>query len=190
MSINILLAGVGGQGLVLTTKIICEAAFKQGYDVKSNDVVGLSQRGGKVWGSVKIGEKIYSPNILPGHGDFLIGLEPLEGLRLSYLMREKGTIILNKKIIPPVPVIFEKEIYPINLYDSLKEKFNVISIDATQEGIKMGSEKVANTILIGMLAKKIDIPNDVWYLAIKENVPTKFIDMNIKAFEFGLTNFR
>lgn len=187
MNTNIILAAVGGQGLVLTTNIICESALKAGFDVKSNDVVGLSQRGGKVWGSVRIGEKIHSPNIPPKSGDFLLGMEPLEGYRLSGSLKDGGTVILNTKEIPPVPVMFEDERYPVELYDVLGEKYEVVTIDAVAEGLKIGSEKIANTLLLGVLSQYMDIPEDCWKEALRENVPSKFIEMNICAFEIGRT---
>jgi indolepyruvate ferredoxin oxidoreductase beta subunit len=185
MNVNIILAAVGGQGLVLTTNLICEAAFKAGYDVKSNDVVGLSQRGGKVWGSVRIGSKIFSPNIPPKSGDYLLGMEPLEGYRWSGSLKDDGMIILNTKTVAPVPVIFEDAPYPTELFDVLGEHFQLVTIDAVAEGLKLGSEKIANTFLLGILAKQLDIPVDYWKEAIEENVPSKFIDMNLKAFEIG-----
>jgi len=185
MYANIILAAVGGQGLVLTTNIICEAAFKAGFDVKSNDVVGLSQRGGKVWGSVRIGEKIYSPNIPPKSGDFLLAMEPLEGYRLSASLKNGGMVIMNTKAIAPVAVMFEDEPYPIGLFDELKDSYNLVTIDAVAEGIKLGSEKIANTFLLGILAKKIEIPVECWKKSIEENVPQKFVEMNLKAFDIG-----
>jgi len=99
-NISIIIAGVGGQGLVLATRILSEAAFSQGLDVKTNDVVGLSQRGGTVWGSVKMGEKIYSPNILPKEADIILGMEPLEALRWSHVLKEPKLLETSK---PPTP---------------------------------------------------------------------------------------
>lgn len=185
MDANIILAGVGGQGLVLTTKIICEAAFKAGLDVKSNDVVGLSQRGGKVWGSVRIGKKIYSPNIPPQAGDYLLGLEPLEGYRWSGSLKPGGLAIINSKTIAPVPVMFEDEAYPERIYDDLSQKFELITINAVEEGVKLGSAKIANTFLLGILAKRLDIATEFWLQAIEENVPKKFLELNKAAFDFG-----
>lgn len=182
---NIILSGVGGQGLILTTKIMCIAAMKKGYDVKSNDVVGLAQRGGKVWGSIKIGEKIYSPNILPGKGDILIGMEVLEALRWSGSLKEDGLVILNDYKIPPVPVITEKEEYPDDVESLFGEVREIISINAIEKSKKIGSVKVANTLLIGILASNTDIDKKYWLEAIEENVPVKFLDENRKAFEFG-----
>lgn len=186
MNYNILLAGVGGQGLVLTTKIVCEAAFLAGFDFKSNDVIGLSQRGGKVWGSVRIGEKVYSPNIPPKGGDYLLALEPLEGLRWSNMLKKTGTIIVNTSRIPPVPVMFEKAAYPEQIPETLAEQFEVIAMDANEKGRAIGSSKVANSFLIGALAKRVpEISIDFWKKAIEANVPQKTIAMNLEAFYIG-----
>lgn len=182
---NIMLAGVGGQGLVLTTSIICSAAFAAGYDVKSNDVIGLSQRGGKVWGSVKMAEKVYSPNISPGEADVLVALEPLEADRWKGCLRKDGIIIVNTGEIPPAHVTSEKIEYPPDIIKRLSESFKVHEIDAAQEGKRLGSAKVANTFLIGILARYLELPMEAWQEAISANVPAGFLDMNIKAFDVG-----
>lgn len=190
MSSNILLAGMGGQGLVLMTDIICEAALKAGYDVKSNDVVGLSQRGGTVWGNVRIGNQVHSPNIRIGHGDFLLAMEPLEGLRWKHMLGKHGQIIMNTKRINPVLVQQEKEDYPEGLINKMLDDFINVQVNAFEEGIKIGTQKVANVILIGALAKKlnqteIDISDEHWIEAIYDFVPPKAKELNLKAFNFG-----
>lgn len=185
--INILLAGVGGQGLVLSTKLICDAAFMAGYNFKSNDVIGLSQRGGKVWGSVRIDkEAVHSPNIPPKKGDFLLALEPLEGLRWSGMLKDRGLVIMNESRINPVPVMAEKAAYPDDIAQVIEEKYQLLSLNANEEGAKMGSSKIANTFLIGILAKRIpDIDAKYWEKAIEANVPPKTVALNLQAFKFG-----
>lgn len=191
MTTNIMLAGVGGQGLVIMTDIICEAAMKDGYDVKSNDVIGLSQRGGMVWGNVKIGKKVYSPNIKPKDGDILLGMEPLETYRWNTILKDSATIIMNSKRFDPIPVQQEKKDYPIKEIKRLKDKYNTTEINAFDEGVKLGKKQVANVILIGILARHLEkldltpINIDTWKEAISENVPKKAIDMNMKAFDLG-----
>lgn len=185
MTQNIVIAGVGGQGLVLTTKLICDAALRAGLDVKSNDVIGLSQRGGKVWGSIRIGPEVYSPNVPPKGADYLLALEPLEGLRYKRSLKDEGMIFMNSAIVPPVPVIAEKMAYPENIEGILAEEFDVIALDANAKAVELGSVKIANTFLVGMLAKCLSIDKKIWHEAISANVPKKFIDMNIEAFEIG-----
>lgn len=185
MTTNILIGGVGGQGLVLMTNIICQGAMKAGYDVKSNDVVGLSQRGGKVWGNVRFGEKIYSPNISAKQGDVLIATEPLEALRWSASLKDGGVIIANPKTMYSTPVQQEKAEYPKEEIDALKDKYKVIEIDANEEAKKLGKIQVSNVIMIGALARELEIPIKIWEETILENVPPKFKEMNISAFRVG-----
>lgn len=182
---NIMVAGVGGQGIVLMTGIISQAAARDGYDVKTNDVVGLAQRGGMVWASVRIGGKIYSPNIPVGEGDILLGMEPLEAYRWSHLMSENSTMVINKKRNYPIPVLLEKEEYPEKDIEKLKEKFNIITLDVEKEAKSVGNIKVANTVMIGVLSKYLHIRTETWKNILKENVPSKAIDENLKAFEIG-----
>lgn len=182
---NIIIAGVGGQGLVMATKIISDAAFKHGLDVKTNDVVGLSQRGGMVSGTVKIGEKIHSPNIMEGQGDIILGMEPLEAYRHSHLLKDGGIIIMNMKEVYPTPVLLEKEEYPFKEIKNLKNKHRLIEIDGVEEAKLAGNIKAANTVLIGVLAQFLDIPTDTWEKVLEENVPNKAIEDNIQAFYRG-----
>lgn len=182
---NIIIAGVGGQGLVLATRIISEAAFLAGMDVKTNDVVGLSQRGGTVWGSIKMGEKVHSPNILPKEADIILGMEPLEALRWSHLLKDKGTVILNTNRVYPTPVLLEKDVYPEEEIEDLKKSFNVIEIDAQVEAKASGNIRAANTILIGLLSKFLDISDDVWQEALTGFVPAKAVEENLVAFRRG-----
>ena len=182
---NIIIAGVGGQGLVLATKIISDAAFKAGLDVKTNDVVGLSQRGGKVWSSVKMGEKVHSPNILPGEGDIILGMEPLEAYRSSHLLKDDGIVIINTKEIYPTPSLLEEREYPHQEIEDLKDKYKVIEVDGPKEAKEAGNIKAVNTVLIGILASQLDIDTDIWEEVLKENVPKKAIEDNIRAFYRG-----
>jgi len=184
---NIILAGVGGQGLVLTTQIMSEAAFEAGFDVKTNDVIGLSQRGGKIWGSVKIGEKINSPNIAPGQGDILIAFEALEGRRWREMMKPNNSVaVINEYEMAPTLVQQEKEEYPEDIFEKIAENSELIKINATKIAKHLGNAAVANILMLGIAARYLDIPKEVWYKALEDNVPTKFIDMNKEAFNMGL----
>jgi indolepyruvate ferredoxin oxidoreductase beta subunit len=183
-----MLGGVGGQGLVLTTAIISEAAFIAGYDVKTNDVIGLSQRGGKVWGSVRYGSEVLSPNIPPGGADVLLALEALEGLRWSGEVRAGGVVLLNLARIPPVPVITEQAVYPEAIEVEIEKagRCKVRAINALEEARKLGNLKVVNMVLIGMLSSELeDIDADSWRQAIEIHVPEKSLELNLKAFDLG-----
>ncbi|MDO5061649.1 MAG: indolepyruvate oxidoreductase subunit beta [Peptostreptococcaceae bacterium] len=182
---NIIIAGVGGQGLVLTTQIMAEAAFLAGFDVKTNDVIGLSQRGGKIWGSVRMGKKIHSPNIAPGEGDILIAFEQLEGRRWRQMMKKGSIAIVNDYEIAPALVQQGQTEYQSDVIEELQKNSTVTKIKATEQAQKLGNTAVTNIIMLGAAAKHMDIPTEVWYQSIQNNVPPKFKEMNIEAFNFG-----
>lgn len=185
MSHNVMLAGVGGQGLVLMTKILSQAAFNEGFDVKTNDVVGLSQRGGMVYSSVRYGEKIYSPNIRIGTADALVSLEPLEGLRWSHMLSSKGLLIMNTAQIYPTMVQQGKVNYPEEEIKALHQTYSVFEIDAKGEAKKIGKPQVVNTIVLGLLSVHLSLSEEAWIASIKKNVKFNTIDLNLQAFEIG-----
>lgn len=182
---NILLAGVGGQGLVMTTDMICEAAFRSGFDVKSNDVVGLSQRGGKVWGSVRYGAQVNSPNIPVGEADVLLALEPLEALRWQTHLRPGGVLLVNTSEIYPVFAIAEQGPYPHDFMTQFRGDVMVKAIDALAIGLEAGSGKVVNVVMLGLMAPYLDIEKQVWLEVIGQRVPEAFKEINDLAFERG-----
>lgn len=185
MNKNILLAAVGGQGLVLATGILAEAALRAGLDVKTNDVIGLSQRGGKIMGSVVMGEKIYSPNIAPKEGDILIAFEALEAKRMLPYLKDGAIIIKNDYEMAPSLVQQEKREYDPDIDSLLEGKGELIQLDATAIAKRIGHPAVANILMLGVAARFIDIDDDIWHQVIRENVPPKSIDMNIEAFDMG-----
>lgn len=183
---NVMITGVGGQGLVLATNIVSKVAFLEGYDIKTSDVIGLAQRGGLVWGCVRFGENVPSPLIPNGQGDLMLAMEELEGLRWTHIMKDGATVILNKEQIFPNRVLIEKDEYPVDIENSLKEKgFTVKAVDAANISKEIGTIKVSNTVLLGSLSKHLPFSIDTWIKVIKENVPEKTIDMNIAAFNRG-----
>ncbi|WML36377.1 indolepyruvate oxidoreductase subunit beta [Clostridium sp. OS1-26] len=183
---NILISGVGGQGLVVATKILAETAFKEGYDIRTSDVIGLSQRGGMVWGSVRFGEKVYSPIIPKGEGDILLAMEKLEGLRWAKSLRNGAKVIVNDEIVFPNRVLIEKEEYPENIEDKIRSKgLDVISIEANKIAKDSGNIKTANIVLLGCLSKFLPFKEESWIEVIKNNVPKSTIDANIEAFKKG-----
>lgn len=183
---NIYMAGVGGQGLVLTTEIVVEVAFLEGYDVKSNDVIGLSQRGGKVWGSIRFGEKVHSALIPAGEGDLLLAMEELEGLRLSSSLKKGAKIIFSEEIIFPNRVLIEKDEYPENIREKLVENgYEVISINAKEIARVLGNIKTGNIVLLGKLSKYLPFKEETWLKVIETKVPAKTVEVNFSAFKAG-----
>ena len=182
---NIMIVGVGGQGTLLASRILGTLLTNQGYDVKLSEVHGMSQRGGSVVTYVKYGQQIASPIIDQGEADIILAFERLEALRALPYLKKGGTMIVNDRAINPMPVITGAAEYPAGIIDELKKYANVISLDALTVAEAAGSAKAVNVVLIGVLAGSTDIPRDAWVEALKETVPPKFLEINLKAFDEG-----
>ncbi len=187
MQTNILIAGVGGQGTLLTSKILGNVAIKKGYDVKVSEVHGMSQRGGSVVTYVKFSDKkVYSPIIDEGQADIIMAFELLEAYRSINYLKKGGKMLVNTQKINPMPVITGAASYPDNIIENIKEKnINLKSIDALPAAIEAGTERAVNVVLIGVLATTMDIPKEDWIDVIRNTVPEKFLEINLKAFENG-----
>lgn len=182
---NIMIVGVGGQGTLLASRILGNAVISEGYDVKVSEVHGMSQRGGSVVTYVKYGDKVFSPIIDRGEADMILAFEKLEAARALPYLKEGGTVILNDREIAPMPVITGADEYPDGLVADIASKAKVIAIDALSLSLEAGSAKAVNVVLIGVLARSSDISKEVWIQTIKDTVPAKFLELNLKAFELG-----
>ena len=182
----IMIVGVGGQGTLLASRILGDALISCGYDVKVSEVHGMSQRGGSVVTYVKYGSKVYSPIIDRGEADYILAFERLEAARwLSYL-RDGGTLLVNDQRISPMPVITGAASYPEDIIEKIEAKgARVISLDALAPAVEAGNSKAVNVVLIGVLSKVMDLPEEVWETALAKNVKEKFLDINRKAFALG-----
>ncbi len=185
MTKNIMIVGVGGQGTLLASRILGNAVIGEGYDVKVSEVHGMSQRGGSVVTYVKYGDKVYSPIIDEGEADIILAFELLEAYRALPYLKKGGKIVVNDQMIDPMPVITGAMQYPDNVAEKLASAADCIVVDALSLAKEAGNIKSVNVALIGVLAKASDIPYERWISTIKETVPAKFIDANIKAFELG-----
>ena len=185
MTTNIMIVGVGGQGTLLASRILGNVAIKQGYDVKVSEVHGMSQRGGSVVTYVKYGKEVNSPIIDLGEADVILAFEKLEAIRALSYLKIGGKIILNNREIAPMPVITGACEYPMGIVEELSSKADVVSLDAFDLSLKAGSQKAVNVVLIGVLAKSMKIDKQVWLDVIQETVPSKFLELNLKAFELG-----
>ena len=182
---NIMIVGVGGQGTLLASRILGNVAIKMDYDVKVSEVHGMSQRGGSVVTYVKYGEKVYSPIIDRGEADIILAFEILEAYRaLPYLIKG-GKIIANTQQMNPMPVITGAMEYPADIEKKLSEKVDLQAVDALAAAREAGNLKAVNVVLIGLLAKSTDVDKQIWLDTIKETVPEKLLDVNLKAFEIG-----
>lgn len=183
---NILIVGVGGQGTLLSSKIMGKVFSDVGYDVKVGEVHGMSQRGGSVVTYVRYGDKVYSPVICEGEADVIVSFEQLEAARWLPYLRKDGVLITNTQKIDPMPVISGVAEYPKNIVDSIKALgVKMICSDALRLAEKAGSVKSVNMVLLGVAARFLEIDEEKWISAICEVVPSKTIDINKKAFDLG-----
>ncbi len=186
MVTNILIVGVGGQGTLLSSKIMGKVFTEQGYDVKVSEVHGMSQRGGSVVTYVRYGENVYSPVINGGEADMIISFEQLEAARWLPYLKKDGVLVTNTQKLDPMPVISGKAEYPENIIENIeKTGVKVIYTDALALAQNAGSVRSVNMVLLGMAAKHLNIDNNVWLDAITESVPAKTIDVNKAAFTAG-----
>ena len=183
---NIMIVGVGGQGSLLASKLLGRLLLTRGYDIKVSEVHGMSQRGGSVVTYVRYGEKVYSPVIDKGEADFIVSFELLEAARWTEYLKEGGKIIVNTQQINPMPVIIGAAEYPENLADKIKAAgLELDAFDALKLAEEAGSSKAVNIVLMGRLSKYFDFTMEEWMDAIEKSVPTKFLELNKKAFQLG-----
>lgn len=183
---SIMIVGVGGQGSLLASRIIGNVLLSQGYDVKVSEVHGMSQRGGSVVTYVKYGEKVYSPVIEKGEADIIVSFELLEAARwLSYL-KKGGHLITSTQTLDPMPVITGAAQYPTDIVEKIKGMgVDIIAADALSLAEEAGNAKASNVVLMGLIASKMSFDDQVWKDAVKQCVPEKFLELNLKAFELG-----
>jgi len=185
-TINILLSGVGGQGVLLASAILSKAALNQGLDIKQSEVHGMSQRGGSVVSHVRIGDEVHSPIVPDGQCDILVGFEPLEGLRHAHTVREGGVIIYAVDRINPSTVSAGFAQYP----EDMVQRFGAfpcraIPVEAGKLADKAGNKRSANVVMVGALSNFMEFPESLWEKALKASIPEKLFAMNEKAFKLG-----
>lgn len=187
---NVLIAGVGGQGTVLTAKVLSRLLIAKGYDIKVSEIHGMSQRGGSVVTQVRYGEKVYSPIIAPGTADYILGFEKLEAVRALPYLKEGGTVIANEREINPMPVVMGKAEYPKDLEAFLNNcGAKVCLFDAYLQAVTAGNPKCLNMVLLGAWAKQAGFDEDECLAVLAENVPPKFLEVNKSGFSRGYHAF-
>ncbi|HWQ20063.1 MAG TPA: indolepyruvate oxidoreductase subunit beta [Methanotrichaceae archaeon] len=187
---SVVLAGVGGQGILLASEIVARAAMQAGFDVKTNEVHGMAQRGGSVVAQIRFGSKVYSPLVAMGTARVLGALEQTEALRYSGYLAPDGLAVVNAQTIVPVTVSMGSARYPENIEAMLKKAFpRMIYLDAASIAVELGDIRTANIVLLGALSRGLDLPEAAWKEAIASSVKEKFRDLNLKAFDIG-RNFK
>lgn len=186
---NFLLAGVGGQGTILASDVLAAVGLHTGHDVKKSEVHGMAQRGGSVTTFVRWGEKVYSPLIGPGEADFFLAFEKLEALRHIEMLRPGGVVLVNDYAIPPLSVSSGSGEYPTDerikaILSAVTSSYYLLPATTLAEGL--GNIRVNNVVLLGSLSHWLpDVPLETWLEAVRERVPSKFVELNQQAFLAG-----
>ena len=183
---NIMVVGVGGQGVIMAAAIIADAALLSGLDVKLIETRGMSQRGGSVNSHIRIGERVAAPAISPGEVDYLLAFETAEGLRMAPSLAPDGVAIVNtQQIVPPLASSAEHS-YPFDAVERLAAQGrDVLAVDGNAIAEEVGDQKVAGVVLVGALAARLDLDEQTWRQAIADNVPPKWLELNLQAFAAG-----
>ena len=179
---SVIIVGVGGQGTLLASRVLGSAMLSQGVDVKVSEVHGMSQRGGSVVTYVRYGvtpeDKVYSPVIEPGEADVVLSFEALEAARFLPYLKEGGAVVVNTQQMDPMPVV-----------TGVAKGVRMIRLDALKLAEQAGSVKAVNVVLIGAMARRLQLPREVWEETVRKTVPPKFIDLNLRAFALGYEAF-
>ena len=194
MNYQIFLAGVGGQGILSVTDILCNAAVEMGFTIRGSETHGMSQRGGSVFSNVRFGD-VHSPLIMERTADILIGFEPSETLRYAKFVKSDGHSLINTHPIPSPSFILSKSTYPSlkSILSALKSySSNVTSLNATKLASELGKPIVQNIIMLGVLSAVPELPltDDAMKMALKRQFKDQFYDLNLKAYELGQSCFK
>ena len=185
---NFLLAGVGGQGVLLAADVVALVGMSLGLDVKKSEVHGMAQRGGSVISHVRWGPAVQSPLISSGQADYLVAFERLEALRYAELLRPGGTVLISAHRIPPVSVSSGSSVYPSEREEDVAyagsglQRLCVPAIDLARE---IGQARVHNVVMLGALASLLNIPRETWLKVISQRVPARFREINQSSFIQG-----
>jgi indolepyruvate ferredoxin oxidoreductase beta subunit len=186
---NILIVGVGGQGVLLASELIAAVAMECGLDVKKSEVHGMSQRGGVVSSHVKIGPRVYSPTIQYGQADVLAAFEAAEGLRaLDWMKREGVAIVATTRLVPAIVTSSKQFTYPDDPIGIMRGRVrSVIAVEADKIALELGNARLVNTVLLGVMSNHLPFELSLWQAMIKSKVKAKLVDLNLVAFDRGRT---
>jgi indolepyruvate ferredoxin oxidoreductase beta subunit len=183
---NVFLAGVGGQGILLASEVLCEAFLLGGYDVKKSEVHGMAQRGGAVTTHLRFGKKVYSPLIEPGTADLLIAFEKMEALRFAHYLAPGGAAVVNAQEILPPSVATGRERYPSRIEERLREFTpNLFVVDALAAALSLHEVRSANIVMVGAGSRFLPLAEDAYVDALRATLPSVLAEVNVRAFRAG-----
>ena len=184
------MVGVGGQGIILASDILGEAALEKGLDVKKTDTLGMAQRGGSVTSHLRIGQKVWSPLISPAEADILLAFEKLEAARWVNYLKPGGLAIINNLAIPPLSISLGSQKYPGDqeILDSFKQRTSRLClVDGSGKIAHLGDTRTLNIFMLGFLSTflPLDIDSVAWESCLRKQLPSRILDINLRAFEKG-----
>jgi indolepyruvate ferredoxin oxidoreductase beta subunit len=183
---NVFLAGVGGQGILLASEVMCEAFLLGGYDVKKSEVHGMAQRGGAVTTHLRYGRKVFSPLIERGGADLLIAFEKMEALRFAHYLKPSGTVLVNKQEIHPPSVATGVEPYPADVEKKLREfSPNIFIVDALAAALALREVRAVNIVMVGAASRFLPLAEENYVEAMRASLPERIVEVNVKAFRSG-----
>ena len=183
---NVFLAGVGGQGILLASEVLCEAFLLSGYDVKKSEVHGMAQRGGAVTTHLRFGKKVYSPLIEPGTADLLVAFEKMEALRFAHYLSAGGAALVNAQEILPPSVSTGKERYPSRIEERLREFTpNLFVVDALAAALSLHEVRAVNIVMVGAASHFLPLAEEIYIEALRATLPAKIVEVNVRAFRAG-----
>jgi indolepyruvate ferredoxin oxidoreductase beta subunit len=183
---NVFLAGVGGQGILLASEVLCEAFLLSGHDVKKSEVHGMAQRGGAVTTHLRFGKKVYSPLIEPGTADLLVAFEKMEALRFAHYLSPGGAALVNAQEILPPSVSTGKERYPSRIEERLREFTpNLFVVDALAAALSLHEVRAVNIVMVGAASHFLPLAEEVYVEALRATLPAKIVEVNVRAFRSG-----
>ena len=183
---SVVLVGVGGQGILLASEVVARAAMHAGFDVKTNEVHGMAQRGGSVIAQIRYGRQVFSPLVPEGEAVVLGSLERIEALRYTSYLAPGAPAVVSSQAIVPVTVSSGQATYPADARERLAAAFpKLVYVEAEELARRAGTVRAANMVVVGAMSRALDLPADAWRAAIEQSVATKHVEANLKAFELG-----
>ncbi|MBT4512237.1 MAG: indolepyruvate oxidoreductase subunit beta [Chloroflexi bacterium] len=191
--INVLMVGVGGQGVILASDAMAEIGMNAGYDVKKTDSLGMAQRGGSVVSNVRWGQKVFSPMIKKGEVDFLVSFEQVETARWAAYLKPSGVAIVADVVVIPISAMSGAVPYPS--WDEIKSVLQpqtdqIFFVPAIKIGQEVNNPKALNIVMMGALSTFLDLGDEAWLADIRRKVPPKFLDSSIQAFHKGVDEIK
>ena len=185
MKKSVILVGVGGQGAILTAKILVNGLISKGYDVKMSEVHGMSQRGGSVSTQVHFGDKIYSPVIGKGGADIMVAFEKMEAVRYADFLKPDGIAVINDFAMPSSTTSAGLCEYPEGCVEAMQAAFKCHVLDAAEIAVSLGNARCMNVVLFGAMTAVLGMDDIDWETVIRETVPAKSVELNLRAYRAG-----